>query len=144
MSVTVVEVVPEDELFVVEVEGPGSPGVGGVPTDVQPGIYDPAGPTSTAEVEAPGEATVIEVQVPGAPGPPGAPGASGTSSVFEYLMPIPATTVTIDHNLGRDPVAVQVFLEGMVAEEYAVFFTVPGEQVQLSFDLAVAAFIRLL
>ena len=69
---------------------------------------------------------------------------SSAIEVFEYQMSTPATTVTIDHGLGRDPVAVQVFHEGVLCDEYGVTFTVPDEQIQIGFDISIAALIRLL
>lgn len=68
---------------------------------------------------------------------------AGQSAIYEYTMPAPATTVTVRHGLGRDPVAVQVLVEGELVDEYGVFFTVPHEEVQISFDLSVVALVRL-
>lgn len=71
-------------------------------------------------------------------------GITITATPFEYQMPVAQTTAVIDHNLGRDPVAVQVFDDGVLCSEYSVVFTIPGQQVRLGFDVSVAAFIRLL
>lgn len=64
---------------------------------------------------------------------------------FEYLMPVPQTTALIDHNLGYDPVAIQVLDTGSGEHfaEWSAVFTVPGQQIRLGFDVAVAALIRL-
>jgi hypothetical protein len=90
--------------------------------------------------------TVSEVGLVGPRGPRGfpGPGGSGVLSVFEYQMPHAQTTAIIDHTLGRDPVAVQVFDGDQLCDEYGVVFTRPGEQVTVGFDVSVAAFIRLL
>lgn len=77
--------------------------------------------------------------VPTLPSPPGA----DEFDIFEYQMPMPSTTATIDHDLGRDPVSVQVFVDGEICQGYGVYFTIPGEQVQIGFDIAAAALIRL-
>lgn len=69
---------------------------------------------------------------------------SSSVDIVEYQMPTPASTVTIDHGLGRDPVAIQVFHEGVLCNEYGVYYTVPDEQVQIGFDTSIAALIRLL
>lgn len=85
----------------------------------------------------------------GPPGPPGAQGQQGPAgtpgvgSPFEYPMPIAQTTAVIDHDLGRDPVAVQVVVDGVQASEFEVVFTVPSEQIRVGFDIPVAALIRL-
>lgn len=83
---------------------------------------------------------------PGPPGPQGLPGpqgAPGVGSPVEYQMPTAQTTALIDHGLGRDPVAVQVVVDGVQASEFEVVFTVPQEQVRVAFDIPVLALIRL-
>lgn len=75
-------------------------------------------------------------------GPEGPAGAS-VLEIFEYQMPVAQTTAYVDHDLGRNPVAVQVFVDGVEASEYEVVFTVPAQQVRVAFDVAVAALIRL-
>lgn len=81
---------------------------------------------------------VVVVESGGGPGPPG-PG----SRVIEYQMSIPATVVDLDHDLGRDPMSIQVFVDGLMHDEFGVFFTIPTTRVRLTFDVAVAAFIRI-
>ena len=76
-------------------------------------------------------------------GPQGEPGQS-TLTPFEYLMPVAQTTATFAHTLGRDPVSVQVLVDGVQADEYQVLYPVPGEQVRVGFDIPVQALIRLL
>lgn len=90
--------------------------------------------------------TLSEVGLVGPRGPRGfsGEGGDGSVSVFEYQMSHAQTTATIDHDLGRDPVAVQVFDGTQICDEYSVVFTRPGEQVLIGFDVSVAAFIRLL
>lgn len=90
-------------------------------------------------VEAPSSGDLVVVPVVG---PKGADGAA--AGHFEYLMPIPQTTVLIDHPLGYDPVAVQVLVDGEVCSEYSVVFTVPEQQVRIAFDVSVQAMIRLM
>ena len=71
--------------------------------------------------------------------------AHGEVHVFTYTMPAAQTTATIDHDLGRDPVAVQVTdSDGIVYSEYEVVNTVPQAQVRIGFDVAIQATIRLL
>ena len=75
----------------------------------------------------------------------GLPGPAGTGvDIWEYQMLTPATTATIDHDLGRNPVAVQVVIDGEEVSEFGVYFTIENEQVQISFDIPAAALIRLL
>lgn len=97
------------------------------------------GGVEVVEVITTSEVTVVEVVVPG---PQGVPGAG--ADPFAYQMPAPATTATITHNLGRDPVAVQVIDGGRLCSEYGFFITVPGAEVQIGFDVSIAALIRLL
>ena len=82
----------------------------------------------------------VIVPIAGPPGPPG----QGVFDAFEYQMPTAQTTAIIDHDLERDPVAIQVFDGPIVCSEYSVTFTIPGEQVLIGFDVSIAAFIRLL
>jgi hypothetical protein len=90
---------------------------------------------------------VILITSSGLPGPPGRDGVDGQDGVaapFEYQMSAPATTATVVHDLGRDPVAVQVFDGGVLCNEYGFYITVPHTEVQLGFDVPVTALIRLL
>ena len=72
-------------------------------------------------------------------------GGGGSVTPYVYVMPTAQTSATINHTLGRDPIAVQVFDEtGVLCEGYSVAFTVPTTQVQVGFDISMAATIRLL
>lgn len=75
-------------------------------------------------------------------GPPGKDGAD--AGRFEYQMAVAQTTVLVDHQLGYDPVAVQVLVDGQVCSEYSVVYTIPREQVRVAFDISVQALIRLM
>ena len=75
-------------------------------------------------------------------GPTGPAGASDLD-IFEYQMPVAQTTAVINHTLGRNPVAVQVMVDGVQASEFEVVFTIPDEQVRVAFDFPVLALIRL-
>lgn len=75
-------------------------------------------------------------------GPAGANGAA--AGQYEYQMPVPQTTALVDHPLGYDPVAVQVFVDSELCAEYSVVYTIPGQQVRVAFDVAVQALIRLM
>lgn len=87
----------------------------------------------------------VEATTPVVAGPPGAGGGgSGTTKVFEYLMPVAQTTALITHDLGHDPVGVQVVVDGTARDEYSVSFPVPGETVLIGFDVSVQALIRLI
>jgi hypothetical protein len=83
---------------------------------------------------------------PGPPGPQGLTGPQGIPGVgspFEYQMSVAQTTALIDHTLGRDPVAVQVVIDGVQASEFEVVFTAPQTQIRVAFDIPVLALIRL-
>jgi hypothetical protein len=83
---------------------------------------------------------------PGPPGPQGdtgPQGAPGVGSPFEYQMPVAQTTALVDHTLGRDPVAVQVLVDGVQASEFEVVFTIPQQQIRVGFDIPALALIRL-
>lgn len=125
---TVVEVSPSLTFEVVEVTS------GGVLT-----VVEVTGSAGTAvEVGTTEASPVIEAVTTTA-------GITVTTVIpFEYQMPVAQTTATIDHELGRDPVAVQVFDDGVLCSDYSVVFTIPGQQVRLGFDVSVAAFIRLI
>ena len=91
----------------------------------------------------------IIVNVKGDKGDPGEKGEQGERGVtggiaFDYLMPIPGTTAVIEHDLGRDPVAVQVIVDGTVRDEYSVSFPLAGQTVMVGFDVVVQALIRLI
>lgn len=97
-------------------------------------------------VDLSGEA--VEATTPVVAGPPGPGGTGGTGSgqtrVFEYLMPVAQTTALITHDLGHDPVGVQVVVDGTARDEYSVSFPIPGETVLIGFDVTVQALIRLI
>lgn len=76
-------------------------------------------------------------------GPEGETGPTG-GTVFEYVMPVPGTTALIEHDLGRDPVAVQMLVDGSEVDEYGVTFPVPGHTVLVGWDTPALAVIRLL
>jgi len=124
---TVVEVSPSPTPAVVEITP------GGVVTVVE--VVGSSG--SAVEVGTTEASTVVEAVTTTA-------GITISAAPFEYQMPVAQTTAIIDHTLGRDPVAVQVFDDGVLCSEYSVVFTVPGQQVRLGFDVSVAAFVRLL
>lgn len=88
--------------------------------------------------------TAVTGGIVGPPGPRGLPGSGGSgSAAFEYLMPVAQTTAVFDHTLGRDPVAVQVIVDGQVCDEYSVTFPLPSERIQVGFDVSVKALIRI-
>lgn len=67
------------------------------------------------------------------------------AAVDEHVQTVPAHTWVIDHTLGRDPVAIQVLVDGIeVGEGWSTSFTVPGEQVMLGFDVAISGIARLM
>lgn len=68
----------------------------------------------------------------------------GGAVVFPYDMPGVASTAVIDHTLGRDPVMVQVLVDGVPVEEYSVSFPISGQRVMVGFDIPAQAQIRLL
>ena len=64
---------------------------------------------------------------------------------FVYVMPVAQTTALIDHDLGRDPVVVQVLDDfGAVYDEFSITYTVPKEQVRVGFDIPLKATIRMM
>ena len=76
-------------------------------------------------------------------------GSGGTAVVdltpFVYVMPAAQTTATVDHDLGRDPVSIQVLDDfGNVYEEFSITYTVPKEQVRIGFDIPIKATIRMM
>lgn len=88
-------------------------------------------------------ADILLITTSGVRGPQGPPGANGDP--FQYQMPTAQTTALVDHTLGYDPVAVQVFDEdGLLCSEYSVVFTIPDQQVRVGFDIALKATIRLI
>lgn len=68
--------------------------------DVQVNMADP-----TVEVEV-GSRTPVVVEVGGAVGPPGPPGPAG--GTYRHVQSVPASTWTINHNLGFRPGGVYV------------------------------------
>lgn len=98
-------------------------------------------PVRKTKVKNPGQDSILVVtdRVPTV-----GSGGGGTTHVYEYTMPVAQTTAIIDHNLGRDPVAVQVLLDGQECDEYSVTFPIPGQRVLVGFDVSVAATIRLI
>ena len=71
-------------------------------------------------------------------------GTRGGASGFEYQMPVSQTTALFEHDLGRDPVAIMVSVDGEVFDEYSVSFPEPGVSVLVGFDMSVRALIRVL
>jgi len=68
-----------------------------------------------------------------------------TVTRFVYVMPVAQTTATIDHDLGRDPIVVQVLDEsGEVCDEFSVVYTIPNQQLRVGFDIPVKATIRVM
>jgi hypothetical protein len=64
---------------------------------------------------------------------------------YEHVQVVAQTTWTIDHPLSRDPIAIQVFDEsGQQYEEWTTQFTVPGQQVRLGYDIAIAGRARMI
>jgi hypothetical protein len=122
-----------------------------VSPDTVPGVVEVVSTGVQTSVEVHGDGgTVVEVGTPVAQ--PTVEAITTTAGIavtavtpFEYQMPVAQTTAVIDHDLARDPVAVQVFDEdGVLCSEYSVVFTIPRKQVRLGFDVAVAALIRLI
>lgn len=132
----------------------------GTPRPVQPSPAPSSGGSLVADVPLqtqpppklfpPYEPIIVNIKgdqgLPGKPGEPGAKGEKGETggTVFEYLMPVAQTTALVEHNLGRDPVAIQVIVDGTVREEYSVSFPLPGATVLVGFDVSVQALIRLI
>jgi len=96
-------------------------------------------------VGEPGRDTVTVVTEPsGAAAPPTSGDGGDDAGVFEYTAPVPATVHVVTHDLGRDPVSIQVWDDdGLLCDGYSVVFTVPGQQVRIGFDVSIKATIRL-
>jgi hypothetical protein len=71
-------------------------------------------------------------------------GGGGGAGVFTHVQSLAAATWVIPHTLGRDPVAIQVIVNGSPADEWQTIFTTPGSVVTLGFDLSVSGVARLI
>ena len=67
-------------------------------------------------------------------------GGSGGGSSFTHTQSVPATVWTINHALGYDPIVHVVSSGVLLAGE--VSYTVPGQQLRVTFDSAVAGVAR--
>ena len=93
---------------------------------------------TVVEVHGSPTSTVVEVQGNSAP-------TVVDVTPFVYVMPTAQTTATVDHDLNRDPISIQVLDEfGEVYSEFSITYTVPKSQVRVGFDLAIKATIRML
>jgi hypothetical protein len=113
------------------------------PAAPQPAAWQPAAPPSEP---IPVWTPVGDLKGPkgdkGDSGDPGPPGPR--AQPFVWSQHTPATVWTIDHPLGADPTAILVFVDGVAGSEFSVQYTVPGQQLRLGFDIAVAGTAQLL
>lgn len=74
------------------------------------------------------------------------PGDPGTRDLFQYDAPAAQTTHTVTHNLGYDPVAVQVLDlddSNILVDGYAYAVISPGVSCRVSFDVSLRVRVRL-
>ena len=73
----------------------------------------------------------------------GAVGGNSGTAPYEYTQSVAQATWTVNHNLGYDPVVIQVFDSGgHPVEGFGYTFTMAGSQFTVEHDVAVAGKVR--
>lgn len=78
-------------------------------------------------------------------GPPGPPGPAGVGATYDAVTPTAQAAHVITHNLGRDPVAVQVFdvASGLLVDDYSYVVITPNVSCRIGMDIALQLRVRL-